>query len=57
MMGKLKAQGKSIIMISEELPEVLGMSDRVLVVKDGAITMEFRRNPKLTETDVIQYMI
>jgi ribose transport system ATP-binding protein len=57
MMEDLKAQGKSIIMISEELPEVLGMSDRILVLKDGEITKEFTRQPGLTESDVIQYMI
>lgn len=57
MMGELKAQGKSIIMISEELPEVLGMSDRVLVIKDGAVAMEFTRDPALSESNVIQYMI
>lgn len=35
LMNKLVAQGKSIIMISSELPEVLGMSDRVLVMNEG----------------------
>lgn len=36
----LVSQGKSVIMISSELPEVLGMSDRVLVMKDDAIVAE-----------------
>lgn len=57
IMEELKAQGKAIVMVSEELPEVLGMCDRILVMKDGAITHEFTRNAELTETDVIQYMI
>lgn len=57
MMGELKAQGKSIIMISEELPEVIGMSDRILTINDGRITKEFRRNAELSEADVIHYMI
>lgn len=57
IMEDLKRQGKSIIMISEELPEVIGMSDRVLVLKDGAITKTFDRDPELKESDVIQYMI
>jgi len=35
LMNKLVAQGKSIIMISSELPEVLGMSDRVIVMNEG----------------------
>ncbi len=40
LMNKLIAQGMSIIMISSELPEVLGMSDRVYVVSEGRITGE-----------------
>lgn len=38
LMNKLVEEGVCIIMISSELPEVLGMSDRVLVIKDGKIT-------------------
>ena len=40
IMTKLVEQGMSIIMISSELPEVLGMSDRVYVVSAGRITGE-----------------
>jgi len=40
LMNELVAQGKSIIMISSELPEVLGMSDRVLVINDGRMKGE-----------------
>lgn len=57
IMEELKAEGKAIIMVSEELPEVLGMCDRVLVIKDGEIKHEFTRSAELNETDVIQYMI
>jgi ABC-type sugar transport system ATPase subunit len=38
LMNELAAQGKSILMISSELPEVLGMADRVLVMHGGRIT-------------------
>ncbi len=37
----LKEQGKAIIMISSEMPEILGMSDRILVLHEGKITGEF----------------
>ncbi|SHJ80856.1 ribose ABC transporter ATP-binding protein RbsA [Tepidibacter formicigenes] len=37
----LKEQGKAIIMISSEMPEVLGMSDRIIVLYEGKITGEF----------------
>ncbi len=57
IMEDLKAQGKSIIMISEEMPEVLGMSDRILVMKDGRIVRSFERSPSLSESDIIEYMI
>jgi ribose transport system ATP-binding protein len=57
IMIELKKQGKSIIMISEELPELIGMSDRIIVMKDGTVTKTFVRNKELTEAEVIQYMI
>ena len=40
IMNDLVEQGMSIIMISSELPEILGMSDRVYVVSEGRITGE-----------------
>jgi ribose transport system ATP-binding protein len=42
LMTDLKEKGKSIIMISEELPELIGMSDRILIMKDGKINGEFK---------------
>ncbi len=41
LMNALVKQGTSIIMVSSELPEILGMSDRVLVMCEGEITGEF----------------
>jgi rhamnose transport system ATP-binding protein len=43
LMSALAARGLGILMISSELPEVLGMSDRVLVMKNGALVAEFDR--------------
>ena len=43
LMNELAAQGVAIIMISSELPEVLGMSDRILVMHEGRITGELSR--------------
>ena len=57
LMGELKEQGKSIIMISEEMQELLGMSDRIIIMKDGEINGEFLRSPELGEEDLIQKMI
>jgi rhamnose transport system ATP-binding protein len=43
LMGELAGQGLAILMISSELPEVLGMSDRVLVMREGRLVAEFPR--------------
>ena len=43
LMGQLANEGVAILMISSELPEVLGMSDRVLVMREGRIVAEFDR--------------
>jgi ribose transport system ATP-binding protein len=41
LMDELVAQGTPIVMISSEMPEILGMSDRIYVMKDGRIGGEF----------------
>ncbi|MCA3904636.1 ribose ABC transporter ATP-binding protein RbsA [Vibrio vulnificus] len=41
LINKFKAEGMSIILVSSEMPEVLGMSDRILVMHEGRITGEF----------------
>jgi len=43
LMSELAAKGLAILMISSELPEVLGMSDRVLVMREGRLVAEFDR--------------
>ena len=57
LMTELKNEGKSIIMISEEMPELMGMSDRLIIMKDGRITHEFARSTSLSDAEIIQYMI
>ena len=42
LMERLRQQGKAIIMISSELPELIGMSSRVLVMHEGQINGELR---------------
>ena len=57
LMEQLKRENKSIIMISEELPELIGMVDRLLIMKDGRVSGEFFRKDGLTETEIIKKMI
>ena len=41
LINEFKKEGKAVIMISSEMPEILGMSDRILVISDGKLTGEF----------------
>ncbi|EMN3917934.1 sugar ABC transporter ATP-binding protein [Citrobacter farmeri] len=54
LMNRLVAKGKSIIMISSELPEVLGMCDRILVMRSGRITGELTAD-NATQEKIMQY--
>ncbi len=44
LMNELTKQGVAIIMVSSELPEILGMSDRILVIHEGKVSATFSRN-------------
>lgn len=56
IVNDLTQQGKSIILISSELHEVLGMSDRVLVMKDDAITAELTGD-RINAVEVMRYAL
>src|SRR5699024_3961568 len=49
LLSELAGQGMAILMISSELPEVLGMADRVLVMHEGRITAEIDRDDATSE--------
>ena len=57
LMNDIKKSGKSIIMISEELPELLGMADRIIVMKNGKVSGSFLRSPIWNESMIIQKVI
>jgi rhamnose transport system ATP-binding protein len=50
IMSELAARGLSIVMVSSEIPEILGMSDRVIVMREGRIAAEFAREGLTAET-------
>lgn len=56
IINELVAQGKAVILISSELPEVLGMSDRVLVMKDDEIVAELTGD-KINAVEVMHYAL
>ena len=57
LIDQMRKEGKTIIMISEELPELIGMSDRLLILKDGGLAGEFMRSETLDENHIIEVMI
>lgn len=52
-------QGKAILLLGDTLEECIGLSNRLLVMKDGIVTKEFDASPqnKPTQLDIIQYMM
>ena len=52
LMNELKTLGKSIIMVSSDMPELMGMSDRILVMSEGRITGELD-NPEEFDQEII----
>jgi ribose transport system ATP-binding protein len=56
IMAELAAKGVGIIMISSELPEVLGMSDRIMVMRQGTIVKELSR-AEASEEAVMKYAV
>lgn len=57
LMDRMRREGKAILMISEEIMELIGMSDRIFIMKDGKINGEFERTPDLAEETLIEKMI
>jgi ribose transport system ATP-binding protein len=53
LMNQLVEHGAGVLMISSDLPEVLGMSDRILVLRGGAVEREFAGR-EATDADVLQ---
>ena len=56
-MNRLVSQGKGILMISSELPEVLGVSDRIVVMKEGEVVGEVINDPSLTQENLMSMAI
>ena len=49
----LAEQGKAILMVSSELPEILGICNRILVMHDGRITAEYSENDNVTQEEIM----
>ncbi len=56
LMGELTSQGMSIVMVSSDMPELVSMSDRCLVISNGRITAELKKG-EITDTAVMHAAI
>jgi ABC-type sugar transport system ATPase subunit len=54
MMTELAAQGIAIIMISSEMPELIGMSDRILVMSNGRIRGEYNDKQTISQEAILK---
>ena len=54
LMNKLTSEGKAVILVSSELPELLGMSDRVLMLSAGRNAGVFPVSPELTQHELLE---
>jgi ribose transport system ATP-binding protein len=57
LMESMKQQGISILMVSEEMMELIGMADRIITMKDGRMSREFERSEDLTESTIISAIV
>ncbi|MCJ8603563.1 sugar ABC transporter ATP-binding protein, partial [Klebsiella pneumoniae] len=51
-MSELVSQGLAVIMVSSELPEVMGMADRIIVMHEGLMVAEYQAGEATAETIV-----
>ena len=56
-MNQMRKNGKSIIMISEELMELIGMCDRIIIMKERIICGELERDEAMDENSLITMMV
>jgi ABC-type sugar transport system ATPase subunit len=54
MMTELAKQGIAIIMISSEMPELIGMSDRILVMSNGKIRGEYKEKNEISQEAILK---
>ena len=57
LIAEVKKQGIGILLISDELPELIGCSDRILIMKNGAVAKVFERAEGFGERCIVQVMI
>ena len=56
-MNRLADEGKAVIMISSELPEILGLSDRIIVMHEGQVKGQITDVTNATQEDILSMAI
>ncbi len=56
LIDEIAGQGVAVLMISSELPELIGMSDRIYVMRDGGVAAELTRSEEMTQEKVVEHM-
>jgi ABC-type sugar transport system ATPase subunit len=54
---RLAEQGVAIVMVTEDLPELLGLSDRIIVTRGGRVSQTFARGARPNEQEVVKWMM
>ena len=54
LIHQLTDEGKAVLMISSELPEILGMSNRIIVMNEGRVTGEISDVTNATQADIMK---
>jgi ABC-type sugar transport system ATPase subunit len=57
LINELAGEGKAIIIVSSELPEVLGMADRIVVMHEGRVTGEIAEPSRATQEDIMELAV
>jgi ABC-type sugar transport system ATPase subunit len=56
IMRQKASEGLAILLSSEDMPELIGMSDRLVVLRQGVMVREFDSLDYVQEHDIVQYM-
>lgn len=57
IIDKIAGEGVAVIMISSDMPELIGMSDRIYVMKDGAVVAEIKDKADMQQEKILSYTI
>ena len=57
IIDSIAAEGVAVIMISSDMPELIGMSDRIYVMKDGCVVAEIKNKADMQQEKILSYTI